>query len=229
MKAKPSKSNLSDILNILSENILPDEVRPRIKKLFDEMDQLLFLDETHELAVDRKTLIRLVNNEDLMPTSLRDITLVETSKYLGRRLKELRKGRRIKWRDGEKYGLPIHVLSEKDLRNWGITDRTSTNELADIMKMQFPEIPEFWMNDNSKQLADEVLQNFMVNRTVWDCLVANMGWWAALTLAGGLVVFLVLLGSGVPWPAALLIAGIYQSVATTYFLLQCAANPYFQQ
>lgn len=229
MPPRAPKSDFSKVLNAIPESILPTKVRPRLKKLSDELDQLLFLDDTDELAVDRKTLIRLVNNEDFVPPSLRDIALLETSKHLGRRVKELGKGRRISWRDGEKYGLPVHPMSVAELRDLGITDKTSTDQVAAIVKKQYKDIPAFWMNDNPEQLAKSIVQKFMVNRTVWDCLVSNLGWWAAITLLGGLVIFLILLGSGVPWPIALLIAGIYQTAATVYFILQCAANPSFQQ
>jgi len=232
MKARfpaSAKSDRNEVLNMLSKSVLPEQARRRLKTLSDELDQLLFLDDTYELAVDRTALIRFANNKDLIPTNLRDIALVETAKHLGRRVKQLGKGRRITWVEAEKYGLPINPLSATDLRKWGITEKTSTKELATIVKARFPRIPPFWMNENSKELADAVLQRFMVNRTVWDCLVANLGWWAAITLLGGLALFLFLLANAVPWPTALLIAGIYQSVATTYFILQCVANTEFQQ
>lgn len=50
-----------------------------------------------------------------------------------------------------------------------------------------------------------------------------------LTFIGGLIVFVILPLSGVPWPIALLIAGIFQTGVTLYFLLQYAANPNFKQ
>jgi hypothetical protein len=200
-----------------------------VSEVFDELDRLLFLDSTSELAVDRKAFIKFISHEDSIPKDLRDITLVETSKYLGRRIKERGSGRPISWRDGERYGLSGHPLSEQDIRALGVTERTSTDELASILTKEFPEIPSFWMNSDSKQLMAGVFENFRVNRTVWDCVVANLGWWAAITLAGGLVILAILVGSGVPWPWALLIAGIYQAAATAYFLFQCIANPNFQQ
>lgn len=229
MPPRVPRTKFSTVLNALPDSILPASVRPRLKKLFDESDQLLFLDETGELAVDRKTLIRLVNTDDLLPTSLRDIALVETSKHLGRRVKELGKGRRISWQEGEKHGLPIHPATAEDLRAWGITEKTTLKDITALVKKQYPEIPDFWKNDDSKQLAESIVQNCLVNRTVWDCLVSNFGWWAAITLIGGLILFFILLGSGVPWPIALLIAGIYQSAATAYFIFQCVASPSFQQ
>jgi hypothetical protein len=205
------------MLRVVPEDVVPKDVRSRSNRLFDEMDPLLFLDTTNELAVNRSTFIRIVNTEDFIPKRLRDITLVETSKYLGRRIKKRGKGRRIPWREGAKHGLPNYPLSEEELRRLGVTQKTSTSELADLLKKQFPELPAFWMNEDSKQLADGITRQFEVNRTAWDCMVANLGFWAALTLAGGLAIFVILVGSGVPWPWALLIAGIYQTGATLYF------------
>jgi hypothetical protein len=116
-----------------------------------------------------------------------------------------------------------------ELRELGITERTTSTQAAAIAKKQYKDIPAFWMNDNSEELAKSLVQKFSANRTVWDCLVSNLGWWAAITLLGGLIIFLILLGSGVPWWIALIIAGIYQTAATVYFILQCATNPSFQQ
>ncbi len=175
--------------------------------------------------MDRKTLIRIVNNEAFVQKTLRDIVLLETSRHLGRRLKEVGKGRRISWWEGEKYGLPVHPVTATQINEWGITEKTSTDELAAILKKNVPKISSFWMNDNSKELAASIEQRLTLNRTVWDCVVAHLGWWAAITLLGGFIVFMILVGSGVPWPWALLIAGIYQSVATAYFIGQCLANP----
>jgi hypothetical protein len=183
--SKSSDSELTDMLNMLSEEILPKQVRQRAKKLCDELNQLLFLDDMCELAVDRVTLIRISCNESLMPASLRDIAILETSKHLGRRIKGLGKGRRIAWMDGAKYGLP---MSKTDLRAIGITETMSIDELGVVLKAQFPKMPKFWINEDSTQLADSVLRKFMVNRTVWDCLVANLGFWAALTVIGSIIV-----------------------------------------
>jgi hypothetical protein len=224
-----ARSNLEGLLQVVPKEVLADQARSTLAKLFSEMDQLLFLDGMNELSVDRKTLVRLVNNEAFIPKELRDVTLVETSKYLGRRIKEIGDSRRISWRDGEKYGMPTHPLTVQEISDMGVTEKTSTSELATILKKKFPTIPAFWMNDDPKKLQDSIVQQFQANRTVWDCIVANLGWWAALTLVGGLAIFIILVGSGVPWPWALLIAGIYQTGSTLYFLLQCVANPNFQQ
>lgn len=223
------QANHGDLIEAITKRVVPEEARNRLRMLAGEMDQLFFVDDSHELAVDRRALIRVVNNEALVPRALRDIFLLETSKHLGRRLKEAGKHRRIAFEGLGKIGLPVQRFTEADIRGWGITEQTTEKELIGILQVQIPEIPSFWMNDNSAELADSLVEHLKLNRTFWDCIVANLGWWAAITLGGGLIIFFILLGSGVPWPFALLIAGIYQTGATLYFLLQCAYNPEFQQ
>ncbi len=138
-----TRSNPNNLVDVIAKRVLSEEVRQRIKMLGDEMDQLFFLDEDKELAVDRKSLIRFVNNEWLVPPTLKDIMLAETSKHLGRRLKEVGNGHRITLWEVENYGLPMHRLSETDIRDWGITEHTSTEELAGILKTRFPAMPSF--------------------------------------------------------------------------------------
>src|SRR5262249_9238208 len=215
-----------EMLNLLPPNSIPGNARHRLRILSDQLDQLLFLDEIDELTADRKTLIRIANDKDLVPEILRDIFLIETSKHLGRRLKEFGKGRRIAWHEAGKYGLPIEPVTADELSGWGITRETTTDELGIIVKKHM-RVPSFLENDNAEELYNSILEKFQINRTLWDCVVANLGFWAALTLGGGLIIFGILVGSGVPWPWALLLAGIYQTASTAYVLGQCALNPYF--
>lgn len=223
---------LGNLVEVLPERVVSDALRGRLESLGKQLDQLLFIDRFDELAVDRASLIRLANNKDLVPVELRDVLLVETSKHVGRRVREFKEkdgDRRISWQDGPKYGIEGRPMSADEVRSLGITEDTPDSEVAGIVRTLVPEIPPFWMNDDSTALGESVIRQFASNRTVWDCVVANLGWWAAITLGGGLVIFVILVVSGVPWPWALLAAGIYQTGATLYFLLQCVANPAFQQ
>ena len=226
MKSARSWELHEEMLNLLPPNSIPESARNHLRTVSDELDQLLFLDEIDELAADRKTLIRIANNKKLVPETLRDIFLVETSKHLSRRLKEFGKGHRLAWHEAGKYGLPIEPLSIAELHRWGITNTTTVKQMGIIVKRHM-RVPSFLENDNSKELYDLLLEKFKENRTLWDCVVANLGFWAALTLGGGLIVFGILVASLVPWPVALLIAGIYQTGSTAYILGQCALNPFF--
>lgn len=107
MRDASSWTRHEEMLNLLPLDSIPSECRQRLRTLSDELDRLLFLDETDELAADRKILINIASNNELVPEKLKDIFLVETSKHLGRRLKEFEKGHRLSWHEAGKYGLPI--------------------------------------------------------------------------------------------------------------------------
>jgi hypothetical protein len=229
MEANNSQAVYDRVLAVLPKGALSNDAHRRLSAFTEKLDQYVFLDEVGDVAVDRKTLIEIANNEEFVPRVLRDVFLVETSKHVGRRIKEFKKGRRISWLETEKHGFPLHPLSLDEIRSWGVSDKTSIEEFKGILKTRLPEIPAFLMNDNPRELHDAIMQRCLVNRTFWDCVVANLGWWAAITLGGGLIIFAILALSGVPWPIALLIAGIYQTGSTAYFLGQCLANPNFVQ
>jgi hypothetical protein len=182
------------------------------------------LDNNDELSVDRETLTRIVSDDDLTPRILRDVMLVETSKYLGRRVKSAGEGQRISWRDGERFGLPIHPPSMDDLRAMNL-DPSMGDPSEDAVRAQFPDVPEFWVEPDSSVLYDRVVGSLLANQTVWGCLVRNLGFWAALNVIGTSIIALVMLGSGVPWQTVLWWLIIYTGVNTAYFILQCIFNP----
>jgi hypothetical protein len=227
----PPESSLAVLLEPIPDQFLPQDARATLRDLFAEMDGLLFLDQFGELNVDRRALIHLSRNEKLVPPKISHLFLVETAKHLGHRVRDFKNdsGQRIPWTEGWKHGLPARPMSRTDVEALGITEATPESEVADIATKLVPEVPALFINDDPAGLAQTLLEQLERNRTYWACLVANLGFWAALTFIGGLLIFIILALSGVPWPVALLIAGIYQTGATLYFLLQCAANPQFQQ
>lgn len=221
---------LTELLDILPRNIVPRKARTQIDTLVAELDRLLFVDAFDEVAVDRSTLMRIASNKLLVPAEIRDHVLVETAKHLGRRIREFKKGnRRIRWVDSGARGLPIHPMSVEDVQALGITSKTTVDEIEALLREHVKDMPAGLTKGSPEEASRFLLDQMKLNRSYWDCLVANLGFWAALTFIGGLIVFIIVLGSGVPWPIALLIAGIFQTGATLYFLLQCAWNPNFNQ
>jgi len=214
-------------LDALPDDLVDDRVRQKLNHLYVELDQLLFLDETHELAADRDTLIRIASNPDLVPESHRDIVVLETSKFLGRRLKSFKKtSHRIRWSQGAQYGLPIAPPSDSMLQGLGIVKTASLDELGDAVRRAMPELPDMWTSsDDPARLEQTVSDAFLANRTVWDCLVANLGFWAALVVLGSLIVLTSLLEIG--WQFALAFAIAYSGVATAYIMLSCVTNQSF--
>jgi len=103
-------SALEGVADLVPPEHVSDELRSSIDKLSEHLDGLLFLDHTAELAVDRSAFLALCRDEQLLPAEIRDIFILETAKYCGRRLKEFEtKGRRLRWREAEKYGLVGHA------------------------------------------------------------------------------------------------------------------------
>ena len=133
---------LTELLDILPKGIVPTKARTRLNKLIDELDQLLFVDSLEEVSVDRSTLMRIAGNSSLVPAEIKDHVLVETSKHLGRRIKEFKKGnRRIRWVDGGSHGLPIHPMSPADVKALGITSKTTTDEIEKILRKRLKDSP----------------------------------------------------------------------------------------
>jgi hypothetical protein len=224
----PNAPDLIELINTAPESSLPPDVRPPLKWLFSSLDELLFLDNSSELAVDREVLIRILSDTDLTPPKLRDVMLAETAKYLGQRIKSFGNGQHIRWRDGEKYGLPMQPPSLEELRSIGLDPAGSADRLEEAIKAQIPDLPEFWMESDSKVLYDRIAANLLVNQTVWSCLVANLGFWAALNVIGTSLIALLMLGHGVPWQVVLKWIIIFTGVNTAYFILQCIVNPRYR-
>jgi len=215
-------SSPAEVLDLFSDQLVPNEARQQLNQLLTLSDELLFLDDTGELAADRTTVIRIAR--DLIPESLRDIAIVETSKHLSRRIKGKKsRSRPLKWQDGANYGLPAQPASETELRSAGILEATTIEQLDAALRARYERIPTFWTETDPSQLQDEVIKKFSANQTVWDCLVRNLGFWAALTVIGSIVVFLALVAE-IGWQAALAVAIVYSGFITAYIAFQCIAN-----
>jgi hypothetical protein len=218
--AKPSVN-----LSVLPPSLLPADQRPALQRVFALSDRLLYLDGEGELAVDRRAMIELINDE-AFPDGLRQIALVETAKHLGRRIRVPKKGvKPVSWLEAAKHGLPIAPASAKELRDFGLTKTTTPEEFGELFRARYPEIPDFWTATDPGELHAKVLEAFEANRTVWDCLVSNLGFWAALTIIGSLVVFFALLTLG--WQVALACAIAYSGFVTAWVVLNCIVNVYF--
>jgi hypothetical protein len=224
MSAATQTDFLSSIVSLLPEEHVNDRVRSRLKKLQERLDNLFFLDETSELAVDRQALIALARDEDFVPADLRDVVILETAKHLGRRLKGVGKGHRITWLEGGKYGPPTQPAVD-ELRKSGLKPSMSTQELGVALREWYPKLPKDFLASDSSKLYPIMLANLAHNRTVWDCVVANLGWWAAINVIGTLIIALVMLGSGVPWPWVLAACIAFSGFLTAFVILSCATNP----
>jgi hypothetical protein len=225
------KTALAGVYELLPERYQADDLRARFDRLERHLDGLLFLDHTAELAVDREAFLTLCTDEELVPTEIRDIFILETAKYLGRRIKGFEsKGRRIFWREGANYGL-LPMTGVAEFHERGYDPQMSDEDMRRALREWAPtdiELPEERLDNlNGPDGRTYLIKRLRHNRTFWDCIVANFGWWAAINFGGSIVVFLILVGSGVPWQVAIWLAAGFQTALTIYVFGQCLVNADF--
>jgi hypothetical protein len=207
--------------------ILPKSSSPQLKKqlsaLQEHMDGILFLDETNELAVDRDAFLAFINNSEFVPPEIKDYTAIETAKHLGRRMKG-RKGRSLSWTEAANFGFPLNpefsTFKKLNLNNANQEEAISalSRELPDLLTKEF-------LSQDSRAAVKLMLVNLKKNRTPWDCIVANLGFWAALGVIFVLAMAAILAASGVGfWLAVGLIAAFVGTYAA-YLILQCMVDP----
>jgi hypothetical protein len=231
MASHNGETALAGIFELLPERYRDAAVRARFDRLERNLDTLLFLDHTAELAVDRDAFLALCEDEELVPAEIHDVFIMETAKYAGRRIKAFEsKGRRITWREGADYGL-LPMTGAADLRERGYSPGMSDEEMRRAWLEGAPdeiEVAEKSLDQlNGPDGRAYLIKRLRHNRTFWDCIAANFGWWAAVNFGGSILVFLILVGSGVPWQVAIWIAAGFQSALTTYIFGQCLVNADF--
>lgn len=228
MASHSGETALAGVYELLPERYRNDELHSQFDRLEKHLDRLLFLDHTAELAVDRDAFLTLCKDVELVPAEIHDIFILETAKYAGRRIKTFEsRGRRIMWREGANYGL-LPMTGTAELRERGYTPDMSDEEMRRAWLEGAP--PEIEISEKSlDQLNGPDGQAYLIkrlrrNRSFWDCIVANLGWWAAINFGASIAVFLILVASGMPWFVAIWVAAGFQSVFTTYVFGQCLVN-----
>jgi hypothetical protein len=225
----PKAGALAGVVELLPKEYATDGLRKKFSKLERHLDGLLFLDHTAELAVDREAFLALCADAELVPAEIHDIVILETAKHLGRRLKGFEtKGRRLTWREGEKYGLLGHS-SVQELLDFGYTPTMSQAKLRAALPKWYPGlVPEKAISQlGGRDPYRRMIRRAQHNRTWWDCIVANLGWFAAINIIGSHIILFMLLAAGVPgWVifAALL---AFSGAFTAYTMIQCAINQEF--
>jgi hypothetical protein len=222
---------LAGVYELLPERYRSDELRAQFDGLERHLDGLLFLDHTSELAVDRDAFMALCDDAEFVPAEIHNVFILETAKYAGRRIKRFEsRGRRITWREGGKYGL-LPMTGVAELRERGYTPDMSDEEMRQALRDAAPaeiKLPEDTLDHlNGPGGRAYLLKRLRQNRSFWDCIVANLGWWAAINFGASIAVFVILVGSGVPWPVALWIAAGFQTLFTAFIFGSCLANSDF--
>src|SRR5690349_6782871 len=118
MASQRQDDALGDVVDLFPEELGEPRVLQRLRKLANELDGLLGLDESGELAVDRDALIKIARDRDLVPAEQQDLLVRETERHLGQKVKG--RGRHLGWRNVARHGVPIQPESMLTLRGLGM-------------------------------------------------------------------------------------------------------------
>jgi len=231
----PVPGGIPELLAQLPLGFVDAPTRARLQKLSQAMDQIFFLDATGELSADRGTLIRIVNDQDLTLPALRDIVLLETSKHLGRRLKARGNGLALTWQEAVVHGVQFSPVPISAWQSMGLNKVATDRDLQALIVRQYPGIPTGWIQPPAADFGAKLVSSFMHNRTVWDCVVAHIGFWGAIAVLWAvsammvIVLFVTVVSGGTLTLAALLllIAALLAALglAVTIAVLNCIENP----
>jgi hypothetical protein len=226
MAPQQQDRTLGDVVNLFPKELEEPQIRQRLRKLADQLEELLFLDESGEVGVDRDVLTRTARNEDLVPANLRDVFISETGKHLGPRMKERGQGRHLGWREAAQYRAPIQPEATAALRKLGIDESSSVEDARRVLRERYPAIPSFWLEADAVTIRETTLRALAHNQTVWDCVVRRLGWWAALAVFAAAGAFLIVGTATGPWgvPLAIWLIGVLGG-STAVIVMNCVMNP----
>jgi hypothetical protein len=220
---------LDSAVSLIPAKLLGAQVQQQLRLFTAELDSLMFLDDQNELAVDRKALLKILRNPKFFSTvdeNLKDFILIETTKNLGRKVKERHGGKAVKWLEAVQFGLPIDRESIAQLQKLGISQTSTADDIKNILREQLPDLSDSWFDNDNETLANAMLENFRKNRSVWDCVVARLGIFIAIgvfaAVGAGIIVLTATGGIAAPllvWLIGLLGAGNATVVAN------CIINP----
>jgi hypothetical protein len=226
MVNSPANAPLEEVLNLIPQEFQSPEVRQRLINFARELDQLLAIDDKGELTVDRDVAMRIVQNKDFIPSNLQDQIRRELEAHLGGKIKSAGKNRHITWRELVDQDTPIKPIDVGELRAKGMGAACSAQKARQILDEHYPGFPKFWLDADADKIREAALQGFKHNRTVWDCCVAHLGFWAALAVFAAAGAFLIVGTATGPWgiPLAIfLIATLGLGSGT--IVANCVLNP----
>ena len=221
-KSKP----LEDVVAILPDEAEDRGVRNRLRKLSRELDQLIAVDADGEIVVDRTALSRVLQDADLFPPEVRDRIRTETEKHLGKKVGDKGRARQLLWRDLPKHQDAVQPIPTAELTDLGIDHTTTLGEAREILRERFPGIPEFWLDADADAIKSTTLRALAHNRSVCDCVVAKVGYWATLAIFAAAGAFLIVGTATGPWgiPLAIWLIGVLGG-GTATIVLNCVMNP----
>ena len=221
------QNDLTSIFKYFPDNLLDKQTFQKLNALSNELDTVLFLDDSGELAADRDAVIRIAKTNMLLAPDLHEIALLESAKHLGRQLKKRKDtGRPLTWREAATHGAPIAPLSDDEQRALGVKKTHTEEEIRNLLAQKFPDINKVWFGPAKLSFTEDVFRNFAHNRTVWDCVVAHIGWFGALAAfaAAGSVIIILTATGGFAAPLVVWLIGVL-GLGTATIVLNCITSP----
>ncbi len=225
MNSEGDRSQPGDVLDLLPREFQNTDAERRLRKLTRGLDGLVFED-NGEMFVDTDAIQRLLGDQDVFPGDVRDKVKKGVDKQLGQRSRARGKGRSLTWQEVGQREAVIAPMSADQLLSLGINASTPSEDAKRIFVDHFPDFPREILEADGPRLRDIAVQGIDHNRTVWDCVVAKIGYWAALCVFAAFGALLIVGTATGPWgiPLAIWLAGTLGG-GTAVLVADCVLNP----
>lgn len=219
---------LEDILEILPRGAVDEKVRQRLRKFLRGLDELVWEDDG-ELRIDSKTYRRLLDDAEIFPSKVRERIDRETGARLEGKMKaKAAKGRQVRWRELAAHDNPLEPLSVAELRALGIDANAAPDDVKRAIRSAAPEFPVELLDASAEELRDIAVRGIEHNRTVWDCVVSKVGYWAALGIFAAFGALLIIGTATGPFGVPLVIfLSATLGLGTATIVGNCVLNPNF--
>jgi hypothetical protein len=226
MAQQMREDTLGDLVDLFSEQVAEPQSLQRMRHLARNLDELFFLEESGELAIDRDALMKIGRDNGIVPPEHQDRVIRETEKHLGPKVKPKGAADYVAWCEAARLGLPIQPVPAATLRAAGISKSVSVDDARLILRQQYPDIPSFWLDADAALIRDTTVKALAHNQTVWDCAVRNLGFWGAMAVFAAVGSLLIVGTATGPWgvPLAIFLIGVLGGTTAT-IVLNCLANP----
>lgn len=224
MNGKEARGQAGDLLELFPREFQDKEVHRRLRKLMRELDDLVF-EEKGELFVDAEVAARLLRDPEVFPDPVRGAAQKGVEKHLRQRTRGT--GRRLTWRElATRSEVPIAPMSVEELRGLGLSRATSGKDARRIIAGHVPDFPSKLLDADAAAIQEIAVQGIGHNRTVWDCVVSKIGYWAALAVFAAFGALLIIGTATGPWgvPLAIFLAATLGG-GTAVIVANCVLNP----
>lgn len=225
MHGRGGQEGLEAVVDLFPRELQDQDVRRRLKKFAQELDQIAVVESGGEVVVDKNVLERVLGS-GIFPQDLQDRVRREATAHVGRKLKSTPRGQKLKWRELAEHDRSLRPTSVEELRRLGIDSGTSVERAKEILQENYPELPAEVLDADGPELHQLAVNALHHNRTVWDCCVAHLGWWAALWVFAAVGALLIVGTATGPWgiPLAIWLIAVLGG-GTAVIVMNCVLNP----